>query len=109
MPVTGKIQIIGGSYQTFEGAPLALGYLIVQLSHDAQELVDPGLLIGAPKINILLDNTGNIPSSPATMIWPNDQLLPGGTFYTVNGYTSDGTYVFGPQFRSLSSAVSPYN
>lgn len=109
MPVTGKIQIIGGDYQNFEGAPLANGYLIVQLSHDEQEVVDPGLLTGMPKIKIALDNTGNIPSSPATMIWPNDQLYPGGSYYTVNGYAADGTYVWGPQFWVLTSAVSPYN
>jgi hypothetical protein len=109
MPVVGKIQIFGGDYQNFEGAPLALGYLIVQLSHDEQEVVNPGLLTGMPKLKIALDNTGNIPPSPATNIWPNDQLYPGGSYYTVWGYAEDGTFVFGPQVWILTSAVSPYN
>ena len=109
MPVTGKIQITGGLYQNFEGSPLANGYLIVQLSHDEQESVDPGLVTGMPKIKISLDSNGNIPVSPATMIWPNDQLLPSGSQYGVWGYASDGTFVFGPQFWTLTSAVSPYN
>ena len=107
--MSGKIQITGGLYQNFEGAPLANGYLIVQLSHDGQESVDPGLINGYPKIQINLDSNGNIPVSPATMIWPNDQILPSGTFYTVNGYASDGTLVFGPQTWSLTSGTSPYN
>ena len=109
MPVTGKIQIEGGLFQNFEGSPLANGYLIVQLSHDEQESVDPGLVTGLPKIKITLDSNGNIPASPAVMIWPNDQLLPGNSFYTVVGYASDGAQVFGPQYWNLTSAVSPYN
>ena len=32
------------------------------------------------------------------MIWPNDQLLPANSYYTVLGYDSTGTLVFGPQF-----------
>lgn len=107
--MSGKIQITGGLYQNFEGAPLANGYLIVQLSHDGQETVDPGLINGYPKIQINLDSNGNIPVSPATMIWPNDQILPSGTFYTVSGYAADGTLVFGPQTWSLTSGTSPYN
>ncbi len=111
MPVVGKIQIYGGDFQSFEGTPLALGTLVVQLSHDAQELVNPGLLTGAPKITIALDNTGNIPLSANVMIWPNDQLYTGGgsTYYTVWGYDSTGVFVYGPQFWVLISAVSPYN
>ena len=61
MPVTGKIQIEGGLFQNFEGAPLANGTLLVQLSHDEQETVDPGLVTGYPKITIALDSNGNIP------------------------------------------------
>jgi hypothetical protein len=109
MPVTGKIQIIGGDFQNAEGAPLALGYLIVQLSHDEMEVVNPGLITGMPKLKIALDNTGNIPVSPATTLWPADQLLPGGSYYTVWGYDESGAFVFGPQFWVLTSAVSPYN
>jgi hypothetical protein len=62
-----------------------------------------------PKLKIALDNTGNIPVSPATTLWPADQLLPGGSYYTVWGYDESGAFVFGPQFWVLTSAVSPYN
>src|ERR1700689_3058863 len=106
---TGQIQIFGGDYQNFEGAPLALGYLVVQLSHDAQEVITPGLLTGMPKLRIALDDTGNIPLANNVLIWPNSELLPGGTFYTVWGYDESGAFVFGPQFWSLSGSVSPYN
>ena len=103
------IQIQGGKFQNFEGGALALGYLIMQLSHDEQEPVDPGFVTGAPKIKVTLDASGNIPVSPITNIWATDTLLPSGSFYTVYGYASDGALVFGPQQWTFSSGVSPYN
>jgi hypothetical protein len=106
--MAGKNQITGGAFQDFEGNRLAYGYITLQLSHDEQESVDPGQVVGGVPITIPLDLNGNVSGSPA--IWPNDQLAPANSFYIVNAFRKDGTLAWlSPQQITITSSPSPFN
>ncbi len=60
-------------------------------------------------VRIDLDNTGNVVASPAQSVWPNDQLLPSGTFYNVSGFSAQGALVWGPNAQQVPSTPSPFN
>lgn len=107
---TPNLQLVGGAYQDETGTPLAFGYLILELSHDEQETTDPGIVSGAIKKRITLDANGNIPVSPATLIWSNDVLLPANSFYIVRWFKQDGTEADKyPQYWQLTATPSPLN
>lgn len=102
-----KIQLTGGAFQDPSGNPLANGYLLLLLSQDAQ--VDSDQIAAGRELKISLDQNGNIVTSPAQYVWPNDVLTPANTFYTVSAYTAEGQLVWGPNSQQVFSSPSPYD
>jgi hypothetical protein len=106
--MTGKNQIIGGAFQDAQGNTLANGYLVLQLSHDEQESVDPGQVVSGYTLKVPLDTNGNVAGT--VYVWPNDQLSPINSYYIVNAYRSDGTLAWqAPQYQTITSTTSPFN
>lgn len=83
-----KNQLTGGGFQDAEGNPFANGYFIMQLTKDGQ-VNGNTLLAGGYQIKILLDSSGNVVTSPAQSVWPNDVITPA-TSYIVSGYAASG-------------------
>ena len=103
-----KVQIIGGNFQDCAGNPLANGYLLFLLSQDG--LVNGSSQVAAGReIKVILDSTGNVATSPAQYLWPNDVITPANTFYTVSAYTAAGQLVWGPNSQQVLSAPSPFD
>ena len=101
-------QIIGGSFQDSEGNLLASGYLLFELNQDG--VVNTGTLICAGRvIKVPLDSSGNVVTSTTYSLWPNDVLLPSGSFYSVTAFTKNGERVWGPNPQSVLSTPSPFN
>lgn len=101
-------QIIGGNFMDPSGAPLANGYLILQLSQDEQSYI-PSEIGAGRKIRVDLDSTGNLPSSPPVYVFANDALNPTNSWYSVSAYTADGQRVWGPNTVQILSSPSPFN
>lgn len=103
-----KNQITGGGFQDALGNPLALGYLQFELSQDSQ--VNGTTQIAAGYIvKINLDSSGNISTSPAQSVWPNDVISPVGTFYLVSAFSANGQLVWGPNAQQVLSTPSPFD
>lgn len=100
-----KVQIIGGAFQDGLANALAGGWLTFELSQDAvanSGTPDVAQLVSGYKVQINLDSTGNVPSSPEAFIWPNNVLAPSGTFYSVSAYSKVGQLVWGPNPQSVT-------
>lgn len=99
-------QIINGNFQDALGNPLALGYLKWRLNVDgttgSNEQISAGRVTTVP-----LDVFGNVDG--VVEIWPNDQLTPSGTTYTVKAFTFRGQFVWESLVFALPSGVGPYN
>ncbi len=110
MPST-KIMLAGGAFQDALGDVVENGYMLMQLSQDAQVTgSSPEVQITAGRvIKILLDSSGNVQASPAQYAWPNDVLTPANTYYTVSVYTAAGQLVWGPNSQQVLSSPSPYD
>jgi hypothetical protein len=102
-----KVQIIGGAFQDATGNPLANGYLLMELSQDGQVNSNTEIAAGF-KLKIPLDSSGNIITSPAQFVWPNDVISPANTFYIVSAYTFAGQLVWGPNAVQVFSTPSPF-
>ena len=109
MATTPNLQIFGGAFTDCAGNPLANGYLVLQLSHDESHTSGPNQVVSGLKITIGLDSSGNIPVSPATLVYSNDVLAPANSYFVAIGYKSDGTQAFGPQIWQLTSSPNPLN
>jgi hypothetical protein len=87
-----KILITGGNYQAPNGVPLSGGSVTFRLNTDAMaedSQISAGRLISFP-----LDADGNL----SGYIWPNDQMDPSNTTYTVRAYTAQGQQVWEGQY-----------
>lgn len=102
------VQLIGGAFQDAEGNPVANGFLLFELSEDSRANSISEICSGT-KPKILLDANGNIQSTPAQYIWPNDVLTPTETYYTVTGYKVNGQRVWGPCYQRVLSTPSPFD
>lgn len=102
------VQLTGGAYQDIQGNPLANGYLIMQLSQDASVASPASQIASGYTVKIQLDGNGNVITSPAQYVWPNDVLSPANTFYIVSAYTATGELVWGPNSQQVFSTPSPY-
>lgn len=103
-----KNQLTGGAFQDILGNLLVDGYLLMELSQDAS--TSDGIQITAGTVvKIPLDASGNVVTSPAYSIWPNDVLTPANTFYNVSAFTSEGQLVWGPNPQQVFSTPSPFN
>jgi hypothetical protein len=101
-----KNQITGGAFQDALGNVVANGFMIFQLSQDAQ--VNGTTQLGAGReITINLDSNGNVAATQS--LWPNDVLSPANTFYNVSVYTANGQLVWGPNPQQVLSTPSPFN
>ena len=101
-------QITGGAFQDSEGNPLANGYLIFELNQD--EVVNTSTRVCSGKtIQVPLNSSGNAITSPSHSLWPNDVMIPAGSFYSVSAYSANGTLVWGPNAQSVLSSPSPFN
>jgi hypothetical protein len=101
-------QIIGGSFQDAAGNPLANGTLVFELSQDEQSPT-PGQVGASRKIQVSLDSSGNVPSSPPVYVWANDSLNPLNSFYRVTAYSAIGQPIWGPQNQQVPSSPSPFS
>jgi len=105
---TPNLILSGGAFEDLEGNPLANGYLIMELSHDANYSAGPYQITAGIKLKIQLDASGNI--NPTVQVWSNDILTPAGSYYTVTAYKSDGTQAYrNSQFWVLAASPSPLN
>lgn len=103
-----KNQLTGGLFQDAEGNPLALGYLLLELSQDAQ--ASPNIQIAAGyTVRISLNSAGSVDTTTAQSVWPNDVLSPENTFYNVSAYNTDGQLVWGPNSQQVFSTPSPFD
>lgn len=107
-----QVQLIGGPFQDALGNPLANGFLIMRLQHDAVAL-NTGQIVGNISIRIPLDANGKIQgtvSGPAVMVWPTDTLLPAGIKYRIWAYDSSNRLAWdNPQLQSVNSTPNPFN
>jgi hypothetical protein len=101
-------QISGGPFTDNLGSPIANGRLVLQLSQDAQANSTTQVGAGLPA-TVKLDGDGNIITSPAQSVWPNDVLSPAGTFYNVSAYSANGQLVWGPNAQQVLSTPSPFD
>lgn len=101
-------QLTGGAFQDSLGVVLASGYLLLELSQDAQVNTSTQVVSGYI-VRISLDANGNVATSPAQLVWPNDVLSPAGTFYNVSVYNAQGQLVWGPNAQQVLSSPSPFN
>jgi hypothetical protein len=99
-PHTGMTQLIDGNFQDANGAPLALGYIIMQLSQDAQSS-QQSQVDGGRTITITLDANGN--ADAGQYVWPNTALNPSTTYYIVNVYSAAGQLVWGPNYMLVDT------
>lgn len=95
------VQLTGGSFQDTEGNVLANGYLLFELSQDAQVNGNTEICAGYV-VKILLNSSGSVSTSPDQFIWGNDVLSPAGTYYTVSAYTAAGQLVWGPNAQQVT-------
>lgn len=94
-------QIIGGTFTSN-------GYLLFRLVQDA--VVNGSTLVSKGKvITVPLDSSGNIVTSTAYKLWPNDVMTPSSTYYMVSAYTSAGQLIWGPNAMVVLSSPSPFN
>lgn len=100
-----KVQITGGNFQDSEGNLLANGYLELELNQD--ESVGTSLIAAGLIVTVPLDSNGNVLGTVS--VWPNDQLSPGNSYYTVTGYSTSGQLAWGPNQQQILSSPSPYN
>lgn len=103
-----KNQLAGGAFQDCLGNVLANGYLVMELSQDAQVNGSTQVVSGY-KVQIQLDGSGNVKTSPAQSVWPNNVLSPASTFYIVSAFTQNGQLVWGPNPQQVLGSPSPYD
>lgn len=104
-----KVQLQGGAFQDVQGNKLASGYLLMTLSQDASVTSPASQIASGYTVKILLDGSGNVQTSPAQFVWPNDVLVPANTFYSVTAYTAAGELVWGPNSEQVLSSPSPFD
>lgn len=95
-----KVQLIGGAFQDSEGNVLANGYLMMKLNQD--ELVaGVGQICSGIEIRINLTALGSVSTSPAQLVWGNDQMSPVNAYYRVSGFDSRGQLAWGPNNQQV--------
>ena len=107
-----QVQITGGPFEDASGAPLANGYLVFQLQHDAA-ILNFAQIMGNMAVHIPLDNNGYIQgtvSGTPIYMWPNDLMTPLGTNYIVWAYDANNRLAWdNPQVQQILQSPNPYN
>lgn len=105
---TPNLQIEGGSFVDLEGNPVANGYLLFTLSHDGNDPTADVQVCAGLKVKVGLNSSGSVPSSPAVLIYSNDQILPANSFYNIRCFKADGTEAWASsQNFSLTASPNP--
>lgn len=73
IPACQRTQIFGGPFLDFEGNVIASGRVRFQISYDCQSC-DHNQVSSGLDVFITLDSSGNIPTSPVFLLWPNANL-----------------------------------
>jgi hypothetical protein len=68
-----------------------------------------GQVCAGIKITVPLNSSGNVVTSPAVYVWPNDVISPINSFYIVSGYTANGQLAWGPNHQQVLSSPSPFD
>lgn len=101
-------RIIGGKFRSFDGTVLALGYLVMELSHDERDTTDLSQVVGGLKVHVPLDNNGSVAGTVNVEV--NSSLLPAGSYYIVNAYRNDSTKAWkAAQFVQVPASPNPYD
>lgn len=106
MPI---VQIAGGGFQDSEGNLLAFGKLVLRLSSPATDPTGTIQICNDLEFSVPLDADGNIVTSPVQhSAWPNDIILPAGTYYMAKVYNASGELSWGPNAVFIESEPSPF-
>ena len=92
-------QLVIFTFQDPGGNPVANGLATFRLSVDGSLGISGGPQVGTPITSATLDSAG----SCIVELWPNDQLLPPGSIYFVNAFTSLGEPVWSGQVTITAS------
>ena len=91
----------GGEFQDIEGNVLSNGRLTMRLSAPATDAATGTVQLCPGEVVVYaLDVNGNAVTPQS--IWPNSQLLPRNTYYTITAYSSDGQLSWGPNSLALT-------
>ncbi len=104
------VQLVGGSYQSFLGNPLANGYLLMSLTNPVEIYTLGSDVIEGNDIRfkITLDSNGNVSQTPAQYVFSTSSLTPACT-YTVQAYAADGTTASAPQIVTVPNTSVAYD
>ena len=102
-----KTALTGGRFQDSRGLPLALGYLVFELSHDSNVSVFGSptgeQVVAGRDTKMYLNMNGSL--NPGYSIWANSILAPSGSFYKVRAFNSSGLEVWSsPQIFQFTYA-----
>jgi len=78
------------TFQDSDGNPVSFGYVLVQLSEDAQTPT-PEQIASSRLATISLDVNGAVLGSP--MVWPNAELTPSDSVYIYSVYSQVGAAI----------------
>ena len=107
MPAPVKTQLEGGAFQDSLGNVLVNGYLRMVLNQDGL-VTSVGQICSGVEINIPLDSSGNVVTSPVQSVWGNDNIVPLNSFYIVSGFTAAGQLAWGPNNQQVTGS-SPFD
>lgn len=79
-------------YQLADTAPVANGYLIINLSKDVTSPSGP--VAAKLKAKVMLDENGEITGNP--QFWTSEDLIPNDSYYITVVYTATGERIAGP-------------
>lgn len=99
-------RIVGGAFQDLEGNPLSFGYLLFQLTKDAQ-VSGTGQACAGAMIRVPLDANGNV--AGVVGLWSNAIMTPTDAEYIISAYTAAGQLVWQTTEQILASVPLIYD
>lgn len=103
-------QLSGGGLQDSAGNIIANGRMVFRLSAPATDSTGTIQICNDYEFEAPLDQNGNITGGDlSTFAWPNDQIIPDGTYYMVKVYAEDGELAWGPNAVFILSSPEPFN
>lgn len=111
-PIFYQVPLVGGGFQDSAGNPLSNGWLEWKLNHDSNIGVLGGnngsQIVAGITVKIYLDQNGSAVQNQG--LWPNDQLTPAGSYYTVRAFDHNGIEVWSvPQIFQLQGYTATQN
>lgn len=90
------------SFSLASGDPVSMGYVLIRLSEDGQTPV--GSICRDLPLRVNLDGNGTMTTVPT--VWLNQSILPSGTVYLADVYTSEGERVSSLQITAEQETFS---